>query len=90
MVCHPERSGNASAVSDAPPGEWQVDFGRRAGHVRYSCLKEAAVRKRLCKFNGVAVMRKTWGIGGGANRSADRIGSIVVWVRKFQASTVTT
>jgi hypothetical protein len=28
------------------------------------------VRKRLCKFNGVAVMRKPWGIDDGANRSA--------------------
>jgi len=36
------------------------------------------VRKRLCKFNGVAVMRKTLGIGAGANRSADGPGSIVV------------
>src|SRR5271166_420707 len=33
---------NASAVSDAPYMEWQVDFWRRAGRVRYSCLKEAA------------------------------------------------
>jgi hypothetical protein len=43
------------------------------------------VRKRLCKFNGVAVMRKTRGIGDGTNRSADGPGSIVVCVRKFQA-----
>ncbi len=43
------------------------------------------MRKRLCKFNSVAVMRKTWGMGDGANRSADRSGSIVVCVRKFQA-----
>ena len=28
------------------------------------------MRKRLCKFNGVAVMRKPWGIDDGANRSA--------------------
>ena len=27
---------NASAVSDALRSEWQVDFGRRAGRVRYS------------------------------------------------------
>ena len=32
---------NASAVSDAPHSELQVDFGRRAGRVRYSCLKES-------------------------------------------------
>ena len=37
-----ELSRNASAVSDAPHREWQVDFWRRAGRVRYSCLKEAA------------------------------------------------
>jgi len=43
------------------------------------------VKKRLCKFNRVAVMRKTLGIGDGANRSADGPGSIVVCVRKFQA-----
>jgi hypothetical protein len=35
-------SRNASAVSDAPHMERQVDFWRRAGRVRYSCLKEAA------------------------------------------------
>jgi hypothetical protein len=39
-------SRNASAVWDAPHREWQVDFRRRAGRVRHSCLKEAAqVRK---------------------------------------------
>ncbi len=43
------------------------------------------MRERLCKFNGVVVMRKSWGIGGGANRSAGRIGWIVVCVRKFEA-----
>jgi hypothetical protein len=32
------------------------------------------VRKRLCKLNGVAVMRKTRGIGVGANRSAGGLG----------------
>src|SRR5258708_40375148 len=32
---------NASAVSDAPRSEWQVDWELR-GRVRYSCLKEAA------------------------------------------------
>jgi len=37
-----KRSRNVSAVSDAPHMEWQVDFWRRAGRVRYSCLKEAA------------------------------------------------
>src|ERR1700675_1914071 len=30
-------------------------------------------------------MRKTWGVGDGTNRRADRTGSIVVCVRKFQA-----
>jgi hypothetical protein len=75
-------SRNASAVWDAPHREWQVDFRRRAGRVRYSCLKEAAqVKKRLCSFNGVAVMRKTRGIGDGANQSANGLGSIVVCER---------
>src|ERR1017187_2705271 len=35
-------SRNASAVSDAPHMELQVDFWRRAGRVRFSCLKEGA------------------------------------------------
>lgn len=51
-------------------------------------MKEAAGRKRLCKFNGVGVMRKASGIGGGANRSAGGIGSIVVCVgleREFES-----
>ena len=43
------------------------------------------MRKRLCKFNGVAVMRKARGIGSGANRSAGWIGWIVVCVRKLEA-----
>jgi len=43
------------------------------------------VRNLLCKFNGVAVMRKILGISGRANRSAVRIGSMVVCVRKFEA-----
>jgi hypothetical protein len=43
------------------------------------------VREHLWKFNRVAVMRRTWGIGDGANRSAGRIGWIVVCVRKFEA-----
>ena len=80
-----KRSRNASAVSDAPHMEWQVDFWRCAGRIRYSCLKEAAGEGALCKFNLVAVMRRGWGIGGGANRSAGRIGWIVVCVRKFEA-----
>ena len=46
VIANPEptvtRSRNASAVSDAPHMEWQVDFWGRAGRVRYSCLKEAA------------------------------------------------
>ena len=33
----------------------------------------------------VAVMRRSWGIEGGANRSPGRIGSIVVCVRKVEA-----
>ena len=43
------------------------------------------MRKRLCKFNGVAVMRKTRRIGDGANRSAGGVGSIVVCERKLEA-----
>ena len=30
----------------------------RAGRIRYSCLKEAARGKQLCKFNGVGIRRK--------------------------------
>jgi len=43
------------------------------------------VRKGLCKFNGVAVMRKTRGVGDGSNRSAGGLGSIVVCERKLEA-----
>jgi hypothetical protein len=43
------------------------------------------VRKRLCKFNGVAVMRKTVGIGGRASQSRGRIGSMVVCERELEA-----
>jgi hypothetical protein len=43
------------------------------------------VGKPLCKFNGVAVMRKIRGIGDGANRSAGGLGSIVVCERKLEA-----
>ena len=43
------------------------------------------MRKRLCKFNGVAVVRKTRGIGHGGNQSAGRLGSIVVCERKLKA-----
>jgi len=43
------------------------------------------VRKRLCKFNGVAVMRKSRGIGNGGNRGAGQIGPIVVCERKLEA-----
>ena len=43
------------------------------------------MRKHLCKFNGVAVMRKTRGIDDGANRSAGGLGSIVVCERKLEA-----
>ena len=43
------------------------------------------MRKRLCKFNGVAVVRKTRGIGHGGNRSAGGLGSIVVCERKLEA-----
>jgi hypothetical protein len=42
------------------------------------------VGRRLCKFNGVGVMRKALGMGGGANQSAGRIGLVVVCVRKFE------
>jgi hypothetical protein len=56
---------NASAVSDAPRSEWQVDAGAVRGRVRYSCLKEAA-GKEAAYANSMlfAVMRKMWGIGG--------------------------
>ena len=43
------------------------------------------MRKRLCKFNGVAVMRKTVGIGGRASQSRGRIGSMVVCERELEA-----
>ena len=43
------------------------------------------VRRHLCKFNGVSVMRKTRGIGGGADQSTGRSAAIVVCVQKFQA-----
>ena len=43
------------------------------------------MRKRLCKFNGVAVMRRTRGIGDGANRIAGGLGSMVVCARKLEA-----
>jgi hypothetical protein len=43
-------STNASAVSDAPYREWQVDFWRCAGRVRYSCLKEAAGEEALMQI----------------------------------------
>ncbi len=36
--------------------------------------------RHLCKLNGVGVMRKALGIGGGANQRTGRIGSIVVCV----------
>ena len=42
------------------------------------------MRKRLCKFNGVAVMRKTRGIGDGANRSGGGLGSIVACEGKLE------
>ena len=44
------------------------------------------MRKRLCKFNGVAVMRKTRGIGDGAESERGAgLGSIVVCERKLEA-----
>jgi len=43
------------------------------------------VGERLCKFDGVAVMRKTWGMGDGVNRGAGRTGSIVVCEQKLEA-----
>jgi len=77
---------NASAVSDAPRSTPEVYLSLTTGRVRYSCLKEATpVRKRLCSFNGVAVMKKTRGIGDAANRSASGLGSIVVCERKLEA-----
>jgi len=79
-------SRNASAVSDAPRSTPEVYLSLTTGRVRYSCLKEATpVRKRLCSFNGVAVMKKTRGIGDAANRSASGLGSIVVCERKLEA-----
>ena len=43
------------------------------------------MRKRLCKFNGVAVMRKTLGMRMERTGAERRIGWIVVCVRKFEA-----
>jgi hypothetical protein len=43
------------------------------------------MRKHLCKFNGVAVMRKTWGIGDAASRRAVGLGWIVVCERTLEA-----
>jgi hypothetical protein len=43
------------------------------------------MRKHLCKFNGVAVMRKTRGIGDAASRRAVGLGSIVVCERTLEA-----
>jgi len=43
------------------------------------------MRKRLCKFNGVAVMRKSRGIGDAASRRAVELGSIVVCERRLEA-----
>ena len=55
------------------------------GRVRYSCLKEAADEEGLCEFNGVAVMRKTGGIGDAASRRAVGLGSIVFCERTLEA-----
>jgi len=38
------------------------------------------VGSRLCKFNGVGVMREASGTGTGPNESPDRIGLVVVCV----------
>ena len=43
------------------------------------------MRKHLCKFNGVAVMRKTRGIGDAASRRTVGLGSIVVCDRTLEA-----
>jgi len=43
------------------------------------------MRKHLCKFNGVAVMRKTRGIGDAASRRTVGLGSIVVCERTLEA-----
>src|ERR1035437_1024300 len=46
------------------------------------------VGKHLCKFNGVGYMRKAAARGSGANKSAVRIGLVVVCVglgREFEA-----
>jgi hypothetical protein len=52
---------NASAVSDAPHMEWQVDFWRRAGRVRYSCLKEAAGEEVFMQLQWCCCDAKDWG-----------------------------
>ena len=43
------------------------------------------MRRQLCKFNGVSVMRKTRGISAGTDQSTGRSALIVVCVRKLQA-----
>ena len=51
-----------------PIDSGQVGSGSCVGRVRYSCLKEAAVGKHLCKLNGVGVMRKASGTSRGARK----------------------
>ena len=46
------------------------------------------MRKHLCKFNGVAVMRKTRGIGDAASRRAVGLGSIVVCERTLEGKSL--
>ena len=77
---------NASAVSDAPPPGLPNQPATHYG-ARPIQLFEGSrpVGRHLCKFNGVSVMRKTRGIGGGADQSTGRSASIGVCVRKFQA-----
>src|ERR1035437_26917 len=79
------QSRNASAVSDAPPPTPEISLPLTTGRVRYSCLKEAAGEEALMQIQWGCGDGKTGGIGGGANRSAGRIGPIVVCVRKFEA-----
>ena len=76
----------ARLPGDAPHSKKAGRFGRSCG-ARPIQLFEGSrpVGRHLCKFNGVSVMRKTRGIGGGADQSTGRSASIGVCVRKFQA-----
>jgi hypothetical protein len=50
LLAKPKLFINASAVSDAPRSEWQVDAGAVRGRVRYSCLKETAGKEALMQI----------------------------------------